>query len=81
MKNNIVYLIISYIFASVITTKTNIMTAIQTLRSLQQEEINNGFVNGNLYNDLEDLIYGLENPESKLESVSGEVYGAKELKN
>ncbi len=53
------------------------MTAIETLRKLQNEEINNGFVNGTLYNDLEDLIYGLENPQSKLESVSEDMYGAR----
>ena len=42
------------------------MKAIETLRKLQQEEVSNGFVNGSLYNDLEDLIYGFENPQSKL---------------
>ena len=56
------------------------MTAIEKLREIQNEEVNNGFVNGNLWNDLEDLIYGLENSESKLESVQGEMYGGK-IKN
>jgi len=56
------------------------MTAIEKLREIQNEEVNNGFVNGNLWNDLEDLIYGLENPSSKLESVQAEIYGAKLLK-
>ena len=50
------------------------MTTIQKLREIQNEEINNGFVNGNLWNDLEDLIYGLENPNSKLESVIGDMF-------
>jgi len=56
------------------------MTAIETLRQLQQEEISNGFLNGNLYNDLEDLIYGLENPQSKLESVQGDLYAGRTSK-
>jgi hypothetical protein len=56
------------------------MTAIETLKNLQHQEVENGFVNGTLYNDLEDLIYGLENPQSKLESVSADMYGVKELK-
>jgi hypothetical protein len=50
------------------------MTTIQKLREIQNEEINNGFVNGNLWNDLEDLIYGLENPASKIESVIGDMF-------
>jgi hypothetical protein len=50
------------------------MTTIQKLREIQNEEINNGFVNGNLWNDLEDLIFGLENPTSKIESVIGDMF-------
>lgn len=50
------------------------MTTIQKLKEIQNEEINNGFVNGNLWNDLEDLIYGLENSSSKLESVIGDMF-------
>ena len=53
------------------------MNTVAKLREIQNEEINNGFVNGNLWNDLEDLIYGLEHPQSKLESVQAEIYGAK----
>lgn len=53
------------------------MNAIEKLREIQNEEVKNGFINGDLWNDLEDLIYGLENPQSKLESVQGEIYGAK----
>lgn len=52
------------------------MNTIETLRNLQQQEIENG----NLYNDLEDLIYGLENPQSKLESIQGDLYAGKTLK-
>lgn len=55
------------------------MTTIEKLREIQNEEIANGFVNGDLWNDLEDIIYGLENPQSKLESVQGDIYGAKLL--
>lgn len=50
------------------------MTAIEKLREIQNEEVNNGFVNGSLWNYLEDLIYGLENPQSKLESVQGDIF-------
>ena len=32
------------------------MTAIEKLREIQNEEVNNGFANGGLWNDLEDLI-------------------------
>ena len=53
------------------------MTTVAKLREIQNEEVNNGFVNGSLWNDLEDLIYGLENPSSKLESVQAEIYGSK----
>ena len=50
------------------------MTAIEKLREIQNEEVNNGFANGSLWNDLEDLIYGLENPSSKLETVQSDMY-------
>ena len=50
------------------------MTVIEKLREIQNEEVNNGFVNGSLWNDLEDLIYGLENPKSGLETVQGDMY-------
>ena len=50
------------------------MTAIEKLREIQNEEVNNGFANGGLWNDLEDLIYGLENPSSKLETVQSDMY-------
>ena len=53
------------------------MTTINKLREIQTEEVANGFINGNLYNDLEDLIYKLENPE--VETIQGDMYGAKEL--
>lgn len=56
------------------------MNTIETLRKLQKQEIENGFANGSLYNDLEDLIYGLENPQSKLESVQGDLYAGKTFK-
>jgi len=49
------------------------MTAIQTLRDLQAKEIENGFANGELYNELQDLIYKLENPSFYLESVQGDL--------
>jgi len=51
------------------------MTVINKLREIQNEEVANGFVNGNLWNDLEDLIYKLENPE--VEAVQGDMYGAR----
>ena len=50
------------------------MTAIEKLREIQNEEVNNGFANGSLWNDLEDLIYGLESPSSKLETVQSDMY-------
>ena len=50
------------------------MTAIEKLREIQKEEVNNGFANGSLWNDLEDLIYGLENPSSKLETLQSDMY-------
>ena len=50
------------------------MTAIEKLREIQNEEVNNGFANGGLWNDLEDLIYGLGNPSSKLETVQSDMY-------
>jgi hypothetical protein len=56
------------------------MTAIQTLRNLQQAEIENNFANGELYNELEDLIYKLENPSFYLESESADMYGARLIK-
>lgn len=55
------------------------MTTIEKLREIQNEEINNGFANGSLWNDLEDLIYGLENPQSKLESVISDTYAGKTM--
>lgn len=54
--------------------------AINKLKEIQLEEMANGFLNGELYNDLEDLIYRLENPSSKLESESVDMYGAKLIK-
>jgi len=56
--------------------KPHIMTTISKLREIQNEEVANGFVNGNLWNDLEDLIYKIENPEA--ETIQGDMYGAKE---
>lgn len=53
--------------------------AIQTLRNLQQAEIENNFANGQLYNELEDLIYKLENPNFYLESEQGEIYAGKTM--
>lgn len=55
------------------------MKAIETLKALQQEELNNNFANGNLYNELEDLIYKLENPTTTLESVQGETYAGRTM--
>lgn len=46
------------------------MTTINKLREIQNEEIANGFVNGNLWNDLEDMIYKIENPE--VETIQGD---------
>ena len=46
------------------------MTAIEKLREIQNEEVANGFVNGNLWNDLEDMIYKIENPE--VETIEGD---------
>jgi len=64
-----------YICTQITTNKnTNTMTTIEKLREIQNEEINNGFANGNLWNDLEDLIFGLENPTSKIESVIGDMF-------
>ncbi len=46
------------------------MTTINKLREIQNEEVANGFINGNLWNDLEDIIYKIENP--KAETVEGD---------
>jgi len=54
------------------------MTAIAKLREIQNEEINNGFENGNLWNDLQDLIYKIENPE--VETIQGDLYAGKTSK-
>lgn len=56
------------------------MTAINKLREIQNEEVNNGFLNGNLWNELEDIIYGLENPDSKLETEQADLYAGKTRK-
>lgn len=42
------------------------MTTINKLREIQNEEVVNGFVNGDLWNDLEDMIYKIENPEVEI---------------
>lgn len=55
-------------------------SAIEKLRAIQQDEINNGFVNGQLYNDIEDMIYKLENPSHLIESEQGEIYAGKTRK-
>jgi len=52
------------------------MTTIIKLKEIQNEEVLNGFKNGNLWNDLEDMIYRLQNPD--LETIQGDMYGAKE---
>lgn len=56
------------------------MTTIEKLREIQNEEVNNGFANGELWNDLQDLIYKLENPSSQLESEQADLYAGKTLK-
>ena len=56
------------------------MTTIETLRNLQVIEMNSNFPNGQFYNDLEDMIYKLENGYIELETIQGDMYGAKELK-
>lgn len=48
------------------------MTTIEKLRQLQNEEVNNGFLNGQLWNDLEDIIQRLENPSLNIESIQGD---------
>jgi len=52
-------------------------TLIETLRTAQEQESKNGFVNGNLWNDLEDVIYKIENPSSETEQ--GELYAGKTM--
>jgi len=54
------------------------MTTINKLREIQNEEVANGFVNGNLWNDLEDMIYKIENPE--IETIQGDLYAGKTSK-
>ena len=68
------------IFVQAITLKekTNIMTAIDKLREIQNEEVLNGFVNGNLWNDLQDMIYKIENPE--FETTQADLYAGKTSK-
>jgi hypothetical protein len=46
------------------------MLVVSKLREVQNEEVANGFINGSLWNDLEDLIYKIENPE--VETVEGD---------
>ncbi len=53
-------------------------TIINKLREIQNEEIANGFLNGSLWNDLEDLIYQIQNPQ--VETIQGELYAGKTLK-
>lgn len=54
------------------------MTNINKLREIQNEEVFNGFINGNLWNDLEDMIYKIENPE--VETTQGDLYAGKTSK-
>ena len=56
------------------------MTTIETLRNLHVIEVNSNFPNGQFQNDLEDMIYKLENGYIELETIQGDMYGAKELK-
>ena len=44
------------------------MNAIEKLRAIQEEELNNNFPNGDLWNELESLIWKIENPQSEVES-------------
>ena len=53
-------------------------TLVNTLRKAQELELANGFVNGNLWNELEDMIYSIENP--KVDAESGDMYGGKTIK-
>ena len=53
-------------------------TMINKLRKMQNEEIANGFLNGSLWNDLEDMIYQLQNPQ--VETIQAELYAGKTLK-
>jgi hypothetical protein len=48
-------------------------TLIETLKNAQQVEMENGFQNGNLWNDLEDLINKIEKEEKekKIDSLDG----------
>ena len=57
------------------------MTTLETLKALQTNEVNTNFANGELYNDLQDMIYKIENNIYEgVETVIGETYGAKEMK-
>ena len=58
--------------------KQAMTTMINKLREIQNEEIANGFLNGSLWNDLEDLIYQIQNPQ--VETIQGELYAGKTLK-
>lgn len=44
------------------------MTPIQKLREIQNDEVSNGFKNGQLWNDIEDMIWKLENPHLLMET-------------
>ena len=52
-------------------------TLIETLRTAQEQESKNGFKNGNLWNDLEDIIYNIQNPS--VDTEKGELYAGKTM--
>ena len=49
------------------------MTAIEKLREIQNEEVNNGFTNGSLWNDLED--FQLQTPYKGYYQIFGHSWG------
>ena len=55
------------------------MKKIEELKKIQEEEINNGFKNGSLYNEIEDLIWKIQNPNHSLDSEIGDMYGGRQL--
>ena len=59
----------------------NKQTQIHNLKAMQALEMENNFPNGQLYNELQDLIWKLENNRlEEIEVIQGDVYGGRTMK-
>ena len=52
------------------------MTTLEKLEKLQNEELQNGFQNGDLWNDLEDIIYKMKHSIENVEPIQVDAYGS-----